>query len=142
MMKKILYLVLIGLFLFGLIQLIPFGKNHTNPAVVSEPNWNSPATRQMAKDHCFQCHSNETEWPWYSNVAPASWLLAFDVMNGRSRFNFSDWKSNPASAGELAESIQSGEMPPIQYTLFHPSSVLNAQQKQDFIQGLQATLAQ
>jgi mono/diheme cytochrome c family protein len=142
MMKKILYLVLIGLVLFGLIQLIPFGKDHTNPPIVSEPNWNSPQTRQMAKDHCFQCHSNETEWPWYSNVAPASWLLAFDVINGRSRFNFSDWKSNPTSAGELAESIQSGEMPPIQYTLFHPSSVLNAQQKQDFIQGLQATLGQ
>jgi mono/diheme cytochrome c family protein len=142
MKKKIMYLALIGLVLFGLIQLIPFGKDHTNPAVVSEPNWNSPATRQMAKDHCFQCHSNETEWPWYSNVAPASWLLAFDVINGRSRFNFSDWKSSPASAGEMAEVIQSGEMPPIQYTLFHPSSVLNAQQKQDFIQGLQATLGQ
>jgi mono/diheme cytochrome c family protein len=142
MMKKILYLVLIGLVLFGLIQLIPFGKDHTNPPIVSEPNWNSPQTRQMAKDHCFQCHSNETEWPWYSNVAPASWLLAFDVINGRSRFNFSDWKSSPASAGEMAEVIQSGEMPPIQYTLFHPSSVLNAQQKQDFIQGLQATLGQ
>jgi mono/diheme cytochrome c family protein len=142
MKKKLLNLVLIGLFLFGLIQLIPFGKNHTNPPVVSEPNWNSPQTRQMAKEHCFQCHSNETEWPWYSNVAPASWLLAFDVTNGRAKFNFSDWKNNPADAGELAEVIQSGEMPPIQYTLFHPSSVLNSQQKQDFIQGLQATLAQ
>jgi hypothetical protein len=140
MKKKLLNLVLIGLVLFGLIQLIPFGKDHTNPPVVSEPNWNSPQTRQMAKDYCFQCHSNETQWPWYSNVAPASWLLAFDVMNGRSRFNFSDWKKNPAGAGELAEVIQSGEMPPIQYTLFHPSSVLNDQQKQDFIQGLQATL--
>ena len=142
MKKKLLYLFLIGLVLFGLIQLIPFGKDHANPPVVSEPNWNNPQTRQMAKEYCFQCHSNETEWPWYSNVAPASWLLAFDVLNGRSQFNFSDWKNNPIGVGELAEVIQSGEMPPIQYTLFHPSSVLNSQQKQDFIQGLQATLAQ
>jgi hypothetical protein len=142
MKKKLLYLILIGLVLFGLIQLVPFGKDHTNPPVVSEPNWNSPQTRQMAKEHCFQCHSNETEWPWYSNVAPASWLLAFDVINGRSKFNFSDWNNNPGELNEMIEVIQSGEMPPIQYTLFHPSSVLSDQQKQDFIQGLQSTLGQ
>jgi mono/diheme cytochrome c family protein len=126
MKKKFWYVILAGLVLLALIQLVPFGKDHTNPPMVSEPNWNSPQTRQMAKDHCFQCHSNETEWPWYSNVAPASWLLAFDVINGRSKFNFSDWKNYPVGAGELAEVIQSGEMPPIQYTLFHPASVLGS----------------
>jgi mono/diheme cytochrome c family protein len=142
MKKKILYILAIGLVLFGLIQLIPIGKTYTNPPVVSEPNWNSPATRQMAKDHCFQCHSNETEWPWYSKIAPASWLIAFDVSEGRGKFNFSDWNNNPTNMKELTEVIQSGEMPPIQYWIFHPSSRLNAQQKTDFIQGLQATLGQ
>lgn len=140
MKKTLVYIVLGGLVLFGLIQLLPIGKNHTNPPVVSEPSWNSPATRQMAKDHCFQCHSNETEWPWYSNIAPASWLIYSDVVNGRRVFNFSDWTNNPGELNEIIDVIQSGEMPPIQYTLFHPSSVLSNQQKQDFIQGLQATL--
>ena len=140
MAKKIAYVVVIGLVLFGLIQLVPFGKTYTNPPVVSEPNWNSPATRQMAKEYCFQCHSNETEWPWYSHIAPASWLIAADVMGGRSRFNFSDWQNRPGGVGEMAEVINSGEMPPIQFTLFHPSARLNAQQKQALIDGLTASL--
>jgi mono/diheme cytochrome c family protein len=142
MKKIVLYVILAGLILLGLIQLLPIGKNHTNPPVVSEPNWNSPATRQMAKEYCFQCHSNETEWPWYSNIAPASWLVYADVVNGRRQFNFSDWQNNPGELDELVGEIQEGGMPPIQYTIFHPSSRLNDQQKQELIQGLQATLAQ
>lgn len=142
MKKTIVYILVIGLILFGLIQLIPIGKNYTNPPVVSEPKWNSPATRQMAKEHCFQCHSNETAWPWYSKIAPASWLIAFDVSEGRGKFNFSDWNNNPGELDEMIQVINSGEMPPIQYTLFHPSSVLSDQQKAEFIQGLQATLGQ
>jgi mono/diheme cytochrome c family protein len=139
-MKKIMYVFVIGLVLFGLVQLIPFGKTYTNPPVVSEPNWDSPATRQIAKEYCFQCHSNEMEWPWYSKIAPASWLIAFDVVNGRSQFNFSDWKNNPGELDEMIGEIQEGGMPPIQYTLFHPSSRLNAQQKQALIDGLTTTI--
>jgi mono/diheme cytochrome c family protein len=140
--KIVLYVILAAIVLFGLIQLVPFGKTYTNPPVVSEPNWDSPATRQMAKDHCFQCHSNETEWPWYSKIAPASWLIAFDVTEGRDKFNFSDWNNNPGELDEMVEAINSGEMPPIQYWIFHPSSRLNDQQKQDFVNGLKATVAQ
>jgi mono/diheme cytochrome c family protein len=140
-MKKILmYLVIAGVIVFGLVQLVPFGHNHTNPPIVQEPKWDSSQTRQMAKEHCFQCHSNETEWPWYSNVAPASWLIAFDVIEGRQKFNFSDWGNNPGEMDELAEAIQSGEMPPIQYWIAHPSSRLTDAQKQTFITGLQATI--
>jgi mono/diheme cytochrome c family protein len=140
MKKAFLYIVFGGLVLFGLIQLIPFGKNHTNPPVSSEPNWNNPQTRQMAKEHCFQCHSNETVWPWYSNIAPASWLIASDVIEGRQQFNFSDWNKNPGELGEMIEVINSGEMPPIQYWIFHPNSRLSDQQKNDFITGLEASL--
>jgi hypothetical protein len=74
--------------------------------------------------HDFQCHSNETEWPWYSNIAPASWLIAFDVIEGRQTFNFSDWGNNPGELDELIENIQSGEMPPIQYWVAHPNARL------------------
>lgn len=142
-MKKILiYLVIAAVAVFVLIQLVPFGRSHTNPSVVQEPQWDSPATRQLAKEHCFQCHSNETEWPWYSNIAPASWLIAFDVIEGRQKFNFSDWGNNPGELDELTEAIQSGEMPPIQYWAAHPNSRLTDAQKQTFITGLQATLGQ
>ena len=63
---KRLVLILIGgaIVLFLLIQLIPFGHNRTNPPVVSEPNWSSPQARALVKEHCFQCHSNETNWTW------------------------------------------------------------------------------
>lgn len=59
-----------------LIQLVPYGRNHTNPQVQNEPNWDSPQTRELASTACFDCHSNETDWSrWYANVAPASWLV-------------------------------------------------------------------
>lgn len=59
-MKRIIYGILILVILFGLIQLIPYGRNHNNPAVLSEPNWDSLATRELAQTACFDCHSNET----------------------------------------------------------------------------------
>ena len=142
MTKKIGYIVLAGLVLFGLIQLIPIGKTYTNPPVVSEPNWSSPQARQLVQEHCFQCHSNETTWPWYSRIAPASWLIAFDVQAGRSAFNFSDWSNNPGELDEMIGAINEGEMPPFQYWIFHPNSHLNEQQKQELIQTLQSSLGQ
>ena len=59
---------------FALTQVVPYGRNHTNPAVVYEPDWDSPETRALAERACFDCHSNETTWPWYSTIAPISWL--------------------------------------------------------------------
>lgn len=142
MNKKNLIWKLLGaaVVLFLLIQLIPFGHDHTNPPTVSEPNWSSPAARALVKQHCFQCHSNETEWPWYSNLAPGSWLIAFDVIEGRGKFNFSDWKNNPGELDEMIGAINEGEMPPIQYWIFHPSSKMDAQQKTDLINALQSSL--
>lgn len=140
MKKWIARLLIATVVIFVLIQLIPFGRNHTNPAVVSEPNWSSPQARALAKEHCFQCHSNETEWPWYSNIAPASWLIAMDVIEGRREFNFSDWQNNPGELNEMVEVIQSGEMPPVQYWIFHPNSRMNDQQKQELIQALESSV--
>jgi len=128
----------IGIFL--LIQLIPFGHTNTNPPVVSEPNWSSPEARALVKESCFQCHSNETNWTWYANIAPGSWLIAYDVIAGRNKFNFSDWNNNPGELEDMVGTIQEGEMPPAQYWIFHPSARLNAQQKQDLIDTLQTSL--
>lgn len=91
-MKKIIGLVLV-LFVGGfvLMQLVSYGRNHTNPPVVSEPTWDSPETRALAVRACYDCHSNETVWPWYTNVAPVSWLIQREVAEGREELNFSTW---------------------------------------------------
>ncbi len=95
--KLVLILVAGAIGLFLLIQLIPFGHTRTNPPVVSEPQWSSPEARALVKEHCFQCHSNETNWTWYANIAPGSWLIAYDVIKGREEFNFSDWTTIAAT---------------------------------------------
>jgi hypothetical protein len=125
---------------FLLIQLIPFGHARTNPPIVVEPNWSSSQARALVKEHCFQCHSNETNWTWYSNIAPGSWLIAMDVIEGRQRFNFSDWKHRPGELDEMIAAIQEGEMPPVQYWIFHPSARMGAQQKQNLIQALETSV--
>jgi len=140
-MKKVARLILFVagglLVLFLLIQLIPYGRNHTNPPVVSELKWDSPATLALAQRACFDCHSNETVWPWYSNVAPVSWLVYADVAEGRRRLNFSDWNRGfQPSIGEISGIIQEGEMPPFQYLLMHPNAKLTAAEKQSLIDGL------
>jgi hypothetical protein len=139
-LKFLLYLVLAGVVVFVLLQFVPYGRDHTNPPTSVEPQWDSPETRQIAKEHCFQCHSNETNWPWYSNIAPASWLIYRDVVDGRSYFNFSEWDKYSADLNELTEAIQEGRMPPIQYWIFHPQSRLTPEQQKQFIQGLQNTI--
>jgi hypothetical protein len=138
--KRIFQILGVLVILFLLIQLIPFGRDHVNPPIVSEPNWSSPQARALVKEHCFQCHSNETEWPWYSNIAPGSWLIAKDVFDARREFNFSDWNKNPGELDEMIEAIQEGEMPPIQYWIAHPNSRMNAQQKQELIDALKNSI--
>ena len=130
---------------FAAIQLIPYGRDHTNPPVTAEPTWDSPRTRELAKQACFDCHSNETVWPWYSSVAPVSWLVQRDVDEGRSKMNFSEWPQLPAGGGaaiaaEVAEVIDGGEMPPIQYRLIHSGARLSDAEKQELIAGLKASL--
>ena len=141
-LKALIYIGLAGIAIFVIIQFVPYGRDHTNPPVASEPPWDSPQTRQLVKDHCFQCHSNETEWPWYSNIAPASWLIYWDVAEAREGFNFSEWDSNPGFVGDLIDAAEEGVMPPIQYWIFHPQSRLTPEEKQQFKNGLQNTLGQ
>jgi mono/diheme cytochrome c family protein len=141
-----LVLIIVGAVVafFLLIQLIPYGKDHTNPPVVAEPVWDSAQTRELAKRSCFDCHSNEATYPWYSNVAPVSWLVQHDIEEGRSRLNFSDWNaSNPRAvriAREAGETISEGRMPMPIYLLEHPTAKLTDAEKQQLIDGLKASL--
>jgi hypothetical protein len=120
MVKKIILGVLLGLIVGGiLIQFIPYGHDHTNPAVAAEPQWDSPQTRELAVRACYDCHSNQTTWPWYSNLAPVSWLIQHDVVEGRSRLNFTDWNSPQREADNAARMVQRGEMPQSYYVALH-----------------------
>jgi len=141
MWKKIILIVLIiALAGFVLIQLVPYGREHTNPPVVQEPNWDSPATRELAVRACFDCHSNETVWPWYSNIAPASWLVARDTYEARDYLNFSDWLPGDVDLEDVAEVINAGEMPPAQYKLIHAGAHLTDAERQQLLLGLQNSL--
>ncbi|MBC8345992.1 MAG: heme-binding domain-containing protein [Candidatus Marinimicrobia bacterium] len=134
MNKKIIISILS---LFIVIQIIPFGRDHTNPAVVTEPNWNSPETREMFFQTCKDCHSNETEWPWYSNIAPISWLIQHDVNEGREHFNISMWSTQEHNAGdEAAKELKEGEMPPWFYFIPRPNQKLTDDEREIFIAGL------
>lgn len=122
-----------------LIQLIPYGHNHDNPPVVAEPAWDSAQTRELAVRACFDCHSNEVTWPWYSNVAPMSWLVQFDVEEGRNHLNFSEW-NNPRHADDAARVVRNGAMPPTKYTLIHSDARLTDAEMEALASGLEATL--
>jgi hypothetical protein len=130
--------ILLGVIAVGvLIQLVPFGRQHTNPPVVKEPVWDSPQTRALAQRACFDCHSNETVWPWYSNVAPVSWLNQRDVNDGRSHLNFSEWNKPQKHAGHAAEEIQKGDMPLWFYLPMHPAARLTDAEKTALEGGFQ-----
>jgi hypothetical protein len=138
--KWLLWIGAGGLALFALIQAVPYGRSHSNPPVQAEPAWSSPATRALAKRACFDCHSNLSTWPWYSNVAPISWLVQRDVDDGRAALDFSEWGKPQDGAGDAVEAIAGGSMPPWYYTIMHPKAKLSAAEKQALMNGLAATL--
>jgi hypothetical protein len=127
------------LVLFLALQFVPYGRNHTNPPVRAEPAWDSPQTRAMFVRACADCHSNQTIWPWYSNVAPISWLVMRDVIAGRAELNVSEWGSAQNAGDEAAETVQEGEMPLWFYLPLHPEARLTVTEQQQFIAGLTAT---
>jgi mono/diheme cytochrome c family protein len=122
--------------LLVVIQLVPYGRDHTNPAGGRQITWDSPRTERLMADACMDCHSNQTRWPWYSNVAPVSWLVLQDVEEGRRALNLS---TGEAEVDEMIETIREGSMPPWQYKPAHPGARLSEKEKQDLIRGLQAT---
>ena len=98
--------------LFVAIQFVPYGWAHPNPAVVADAPWSSPSSEELARTACYDCHSNETDWPLHSYVAPFSWLVRRDVEAGRHELNFSDWEHDDGEADDAAEAIAEGSMPP------------------------------
>ncbi len=94
-----------------------------------------PAIKPLLRRACYNCHSNETVWPWYSSVAPASWLVASDVNEGRRQLNFSDWEAYSQKVREeklkaIADEMQEGDMPPWYYSLVHRDARLKSTERE------------
>jgi len=105
----------------------------TNPSVRSEIAAD-PAIKPLLKRACYNCHSNETVWPWYSGVAPVSWLVGSDVSEGREELNFSEWGSYSADVQErklkaIAKETGEGDMPPWYYSIMHRESRLSPEER-------------
>lgn len=120
---------------FLLIQLVPYGRAHDNPPVTQAAQL-SPEGQKIVSASCDDCHSNLTDWRWYANIAPASWLVQSDVDEGRAILNFSEWDQPQPPLRELLEVIDEGEMPPMKYTIPHPSAKLSDTEKQQLKQAL------
>lgn len=124
-----------------LIQLVPHGRDHSNPPVTGEPAWSSPRTRELMVNACYGCHSNEVDWPWYSSIAPISRAVTDHVNEGRDAVNYSEFATNPGEAEETIEVVLDGSMPPTYYTRFglHPEANLTDTEIAELIDGLRTT---
>jgi hypothetical protein len=102
----------------------------TNPAADAPLAIGDPAVEAVLRRACFDCHSNETRWPWYSAVAPSSWLVVRDVNKGRDEMNFSSWKDPKGELrAEICEKVREGEMPMKIYLPLHAEARLTEQDK-------------
>ncbi len=129
-----LIVVLVG------IQLVPV--NRTNPAITREVKWDAPATHDLAERACFDCHSNETSWPWYGYIAPVSWRLADHINEGRAVLNFSTWDQPNTALDEVVENIEENEMPLSDFLLMHPEAKLTDAEKTALVAGFKTTFSQ
>lgn len=126
MLKKIL--IALAVIVVG-IQFIPVDRS--NPPVTQEID--APANvKSILKTSCYDCHSNETDWPWYSYVAPVSFLVASDVQNARKRVNFSEWdkyddEKKEKKKGAILDDVEEGEMPLPKYLIMHPGAEMNSE---------------
>lgn len=126
-MRKRTVTALAGIAVLVAIQFIPVDRS--NPPVRGEID--APkAVSEVFQRSCYDCHSNETNWPWYSYVAPVSWLVAHDVHEGREELNFSTWsglneKEESKIVHKIWEETSEGEMPLKTYLILHPGAKLS-----------------
>lgn len=127
MRRPMIVLIGLGVVFLGL-QLVPVERN--NPPGREVPDA-PPEVLEVLRASCFDCHSNQTRWPWYAYVAPVSWLITHDVEEGRHELNFSAWseygdRRRARIIEECAEEVREGKMPPRAYRLLHRGDVPDA----------------
>jgi hypothetical protein len=131
-MKRKLFtiFVIVVVLLIGA-QFIPV--NRSNPPVTGQIQV-PPDVSRILRTSCYDCHSNETVWPWYSYVAPVSWMVAHDVHEGRSKMNFSTWqemskKDQAEKVRKIWEHVSEGKMPPERYLIKHRNARLTEEDR-------------
>ena len=116
--------------IFALVQLYPAGR--TNPSVTGDLDAPSDV-ESILRRCCYDCHSNESRWPWYAHVAPVSWILVTDVDAGRKKLNFSGWgeysaEKRASKAGEMVDEIEEGGMPLASYRWMHADALVRPEE--------------
>ena len=128
--------------IFAALQLVQ--PSRTNPPVKTDflkATAAPPDVAAMFRAACYDCHSDETRWPWYSYVAPMSWQIADDVNSGRRHVNLSEWPEDKPDAArkkieDMSDEIDDGDMPMKKYTLIHKDARLTQQQRDTLTQWL------
>ncbi|MBU6410976.1 MAG: heme-binding domain-containing protein [Verrucomicrobia bacterium] len=129
--------------ILGVALVVMAALQFTNPSLTN-PNGRGdflaamqppPALAAEFRAACYDCHSDQTRWPWYSRVAPVSWLIASDVSGGRHHLNFSEWPTNRPSweahrMADMSTELDYNDMPPLQYKIIHSKARLTKQQRQ------------
>jgi hypothetical protein len=137
--RRLLLRAGLGLFAVAvLLQLVPYGRDHTNPPVTEDAPWPDGRARELATAACYDCHSNQTRWPIQSSIAPLSWMIARDVEQGREALNFSTWDEDDGEADDAAEEVADATMPPRRFVLAHPDAALSEAERQVLIDALGA----
>ena len=137
-MKKILAVLFV---LFVLIQFFPIDQKNPEPTPGMDflTIKNTPEkTANIIRSSCYDCHSNESTYPWYANVQPVGWFLKSHIDEGRKKLNFSTFatyepKRQAHKLFEARELVENGEMPLDSYTLGHPEADLSESQRQELI---------
>lgn len=133
-MKKTIIIIVVAIVL---IQLIPVDRD--NPTVKpADEIVVTGEVNDIIKQACYNCHSNQTSWPWYSYVAPVSWLITHDVHEGRGELNFSNWnlyseKRQKRKMNEIADQVEEADMPLPIYTIMHREADLSENQRKILI---------
>lgn len=138
-------------FMFLLVIIQFFRIDKTNPKIVAENDFifqtNPPEHIQtILKTSCYDCHSNESTYPWYTNVAPISWWIKHHINEAREELNFSTWASYPLKKQkhkleEVYEEVEEGEMPLPSYLIVHSEAKLTTEQKNELVAWFKAEKA-
>jgi hypothetical protein len=147
-MKRFLKWFMIAAVLFLIVaQFFPVDRSNPviDPSKTLFATKAVPASAQSILERsCKDCHSDETTWPWYSHVAPASWLVASDVHGARHKMNFSEWagytdRQKQDKVDSICEEVGSGDMPPWDYSLIHRNTALSQQERNALCQWVKGT---
>ena len=142
--RRLLAIVALGLLAILLvIQLVPYGRDHADPKPTKQVELATATQRELFRSACQDCHSYDTEWLWYTKIAPVSWLVQSDVDGGRKRLNLSTWDQPQPEVSEVVDQILGGEMPPVQYWVspYHWDAKLSDKEKRQLIAGFRALYA-